>query len=65
MPEFTIGFAVDKNYEGKGYMAEAVTRVIAMLFDDLDAHRIKSDCNELNVRSAKLLEHLLSCRFRR
>ena len=65
LPEFTIGFAVDKNYEGKGYMAEAVTRVIAMLFDDLDAHRIKSDCNELNVRSAKLLEHLLSCRFRR
>jgi len=62
LPEFTIGFAADKEFEGKGYMAEAVNSVLTMLFDVMGAHRIKSDCNELNIRSAKLLER---CGFKR
>ena len=56
LPEFTIGFVADVNYEGRGYISEAVKGVLEMLFDDLGAHRVKSDCSENNDRSWRLLE---------
>lgn len=62
LPEFTIGYVADLNHEGKGYLSEAVKRVLEMLFEDVSAHRVKSDCNENNIRSIKLLER---CGFRR
>ena len=62
LPEFTIGYVADARHEGKGYISEAVTRVVEMLFRELGAHRVKSDCNENNVRSWRLLER---CGFRR
>jgi RimJ/RimL family protein N-acetyltransferase len=62
LPEFTIGFAADVNCEGKGYISEAVAAVMRMLFINMGAHRIKSDCHENNVRSWRLLER---CGFRR
>jgi RimJ/RimL family protein N-acetyltransferase len=62
LPEFTIGYVADVNYEGKGYISEAVRRVLKMLFEDLDAHRVRSECDERNVRSTRLLER---CGFRR
>jgi len=62
LPEFAIGFVADAHYEGRGYISEAVTGVLAMLFNDLGAHRVKSDCGENNVRSWRLLER---CGFRR
>jgi RimJ/RimL family protein N-acetyltransferase len=62
LPEFTIGYVADINHEGKGYISEAVKRVLKMLFEEVSAHRVKSDCNENNFRSIKLLER---CGFRR
>lgn len=62
LPEFTIGYIADVNFEGKGYISQAVKRVLKMLFEDLDAHRVKSDCDENNLRSIRLLER---CGFRR
>ncbi len=62
LPEFAIGFVADVDQEGKGYISEAVNRVLAMLFGDMGAHRVKSDCNENNVRSWRLLER---CGFKR
>lgn len=62
LPEFTIGFVADVHHEGQGYISEAVTAVLAMLFGDLGAHRVKSDCHENNTRSWRLLER---CGFRR
>jgi RimJ/RimL family protein N-acetyltransferase len=61
LPEFTIGYVADVNYEGKGYISEAVNRVLGMLFEDMGAHRVKSGCDENNVRSIRLLER---CGFR-
>jgi RimJ/RimL family protein N-acetyltransferase len=60
--EFTIGYVADVRYEGRGYISEAVTRVLGWLFGELGAHRVKSDCNEDNTRSWRLLER---CGFRR
>lgn len=62
LPEFVIGFVADVNHEGKGYISQAVKRVLKMLFEDLGAHRVKSDCDENNLRSIRLLER---CGFRR
>jgi RimJ/RimL family protein N-acetyltransferase len=62
LPEFTVGYAADVNYEGKGYISEAVKAVLAVLFIDLGAHRVKADCHENNVRSWRLLER---CGFKR
>jgi RimJ/RimL family protein N-acetyltransferase len=62
LPEFTIGFVADVHHEGKGYVSEAVNRVLKMLFEDLNAHLVKSECSEKNIRSRRLLER---CGFRR
>ena len=62
LPEFVIGFVADVNFEGKGYISEAVNGVLGMLFEDMGAHRVKSDCNENNIRSWRLLER---CGFKR
>ena len=60
--EFTIGFVSDVHCEGKGYISEAVNRVLKMLFEDLGAYLVKSECSENNIRSLRLLER---CGFRR
>jgi RimJ/RimL family protein N-acetyltransferase len=60
--EFTIGFVADVHCEGKGYISEAVNGVLEMLFEDLNAYLIRSECSESNIRSRRLLER---CGFRR
>ena len=62
LPEFAIGYIADANHEGKGYISEAVMGVVRMLFENAGAHRVKSDCNENNIRSWRLLER---CGFTR
>jgi RimJ/RimL family protein N-acetyltransferase len=62
LPEFTIGYVADVNHEKKGYVSEAVRGILKMMFEDVGAHRVKSDCNENNVRSIRLLER---CGFRK
>lgn len=61
-PEFMVGFVADVDHEGKGYISEAVNGVLEMLFRDVNAYRMKSECNENNTRSCRLLER---CGFQR
>lgn len=62
LPEYVIGFAADKEFEGRGYISEAVHGVLGALFNEVGAHRVKSDCHEDNVRSWRLMER---CGFTR
>ena len=62
LPEFVIGYAADVNHEGKGYISEAVNGILRILFQDMGAHRVKSDCDDNNARSWRVLER---CGFRR
>jgi RimJ/RimL family protein N-acetyltransferase len=62
LPEFTIGYVADVAHEGQGFISEAVLAVLRMLFINIGAHRVKSDCNEHNTRSWRLLER---CGFTR
>lgn len=62
LPEFAIGYVADVNHEGKGYITEAVKATLCFIFEHLHAHRVRSDCNETNVRSYRVLER---CGFTR
>jgi RimJ/RimL family protein N-acetyltransferase len=62
LPEFAIGYVVDVDHEGKGYITEAVKGALCLIFEHLNAHRVRSDCNEHNQRSYRVLER---CGFTR
>lgn len=56
LSEFEIGYFVDVDQQGKGYMTEAVKATLGWLFNHLEAHRVWLRCNDTNVRSARVAE---------
>ena len=56
VPEMEIGFFVDKNHEGKGYVTEAVKASLRFIFDHIGAHRVRLECDDTNVRSYRVAE---------
>jgi len=60
LPEFQIGYFVDVDHEGKGYVTEAVKATLRILFHQLEAHRVQLQCDETNLRSIRVAEH---CNF--
>lgn len=55
-PEFEIGYFVDKDHEGQGYVTEAVRTVLDLLFNHLQAQRVSLRCNDSNLRSQRVAE---------
>jgi len=53
-----IGYSLARAHWGNGYAYEAVSRLLAYLFDELDLHRVVAECDVANVPSWKLLERL-------
>jgi len=62
IPEYSIGYIANVTHEGQGYISEGMKGVLSVLFGQLGAHRVRSDCNENNTRSWRLLER---CGFKR
>ena len=62
LPEFEIGYFVDVDHEGQGYVSEAVTAALGFIFDHLGAQRVRLMCDETNLRSQRVAER---CGFRR
>jgi RimJ/RimL family protein N-acetyltransferase len=56
LPEFQIGYFVDKDHEGQGYVTEAVTAALGFIFEHLKAHRVRLECDDTNVRSYRVAE---------
>jgi ribosomal-protein-alanine N-acetyltransferase len=56
VPEFEIGFFVDVDHEGQGYVTEAVRVAMAWIFRYLRAHRVRLECDDTNVRSRRVAE---------
>lgn len=50
-----IGYAIDKDCQGKGLMKEAVAAAIRFAFDDLDLHRVEGSYMPENLSSAAIL----------
>ncbi|MBZ0294120.1 MAG: GNAT family N-acetyltransferase [Anaerolineae bacterium] len=62
LPEFELGYFVDVDHEGQGYVTEAATGALAFIFDHLQAHRVLLRCSDANPRSARVAER---CGFSR
>jgi len=56
VPTFAIGFFVDVVHEGQGYVTEAVRAVLPFIFAHLEAHRVRMQCDDTNVRSRRVTE---------
>ncbi len=50
-----IGYFLDKDHNGKGYMTEAVKLVVNYAFRELDLHRIEAGVMPHNIGSIKVL----------
>ena len=55
-----LGYSIDKNYEGRGYMKESISLIISYAKDYLDLHRLEASVLTTNERSKGVL---LSCGF--
>ncbi len=50
-----IGFTLRRSAQHQGFATEAVTRLLAYLFEDLALHRVRATCDADNHSSARLL----------
>jgi ribosomal-protein-serine acetyltransferase len=56
LPELQIGYFADVDHEGKGYVTEAVRATLGVIFNHINAHRVRLECDETNVRSIRVAE---------
>jgi ribosomal-protein-serine acetyltransferase len=56
LPEFEIGYFVDKDHEGRGFVTEAVRGALTFTFQHLKAHRVCLHCSDVNERSRRVAE---------
>nr|WP_051748000.1 GNAT family protein [Terribacillus goriensis] len=50
-----IGYFLDKEQNGKGYMTEVVRQVVGFAFDELNFHRLEAGVMPHNIGSIKVL----------
>ena len=53
-----LGYSLDKDYEGKGIMYDALQKAIQFMFEQRNIHRIMANHLLTNQRSANLLKRL-------
>lgn len=53
-----LGYSLDKNYQGQGYMTEAVGTAIDFVFQEMNVHRIMANYVPHNLKSARVLSRL-------
>jgi len=56
LPEFQIGYFVDIDHAGQGYVTEAVRASLRFIFEHLKAHRVRLECDDTNVKSSRVAE---------
>lgn len=54
----TLGYSMDKDHQGKGYMQEAVKLTLRYALRDLDLNRVEASAMLDNIKSQKVLEKL-------
>lgn len=53
-----LGYSLARAYWGNRYASEAVSRLLAYLFDELELHHVIAECDVENIASWKLLDKL-------
>ena len=56
LPEFEVGYFADQAHEGQGYISEAIKGALAFIFRDLQAQRVRLECDDTNQRSFRVAE---------
>jgi [ribosomal protein S5]-alanine N-acetyltransferase len=56
LPEYEMGYIADVNQEGKGYVTEAALAALQFIFEQLDACRVRLECDDTNLRSLRVAE---------
>ncbi len=56
LPEYELGYIVDVDHEGKGYVTEAARAALKFIFEQLGAHRVRLECDDTNHRSSRVAE---------
>lgn len=51
-----IGYALNREFWGKGYVTEALNSLFRFAFEELKLHRIEADVDPRNAASIKILE---------
>jgi RimJ/RimL family protein N-acetyltransferase len=54
--EFDLGYIVDAGNQGHGIITESVRATLNQLFHQLEAHRVRLECDETNERSYRVAE---------
>lgn len=53
-----LGYELDYEFEGKGYMSEALDALIKVIFNEFRLHRIEANVIPTNIKSLKILKNL-------
>ena len=53
-----IGYALKREYWGKGYMYETIDKMVRFGFNEMKLHSIEANVNPANERSKKVLEKI-------
>jgi len=56
LPEFIVGYFADVDHQGRGYVTEAVRAALEFIFGHLQAHRVRVECDDTNVRSIRVAQ---------
>jgi [ribosomal protein S5]-alanine N-acetyltransferase len=51
-----IGYALSRDYWGRGLMTEAVAEILRFGFDVMNLNRVEARCDSLNIGSARVME---------
>ena len=53
-----LGYKIDSEHAGKGYMTEALGRAVEFAFENLGLHRVEANIMPSNIRSQRVVERL-------
>lgn len=53
-----LGYSLDEDEQGKGYMRESVSIFLKYVFNECNLHRVEASVLVDNIRSRKVLEHM-------
>jgi RimJ/RimL family protein N-acetyltransferase len=56
LTEFQIGYFADVEHQGQGYVTEAVKATLHLIFQHLEAHRVRLECDDTNIASYRVAE---------
>lgn len=53
-----VGYSLDKNWNGHGYMSEALREGVSIMFEEYGLHRIEGNVMPRNTRSIEVLKRI-------